>query len=134
MKITVCLIDDDRIFQFLTGKMLKEYQEKIEKVFHFYDGAPALEYLRENQHNADLFPEIIFLDISMPNLNGWDFLDEFKTLNPPKQTLIYMISSSVSPEDITRAEESSQIDKYLVKPLSRKKLKESLKEALELLN
>ena len=64
-------------------------------------------------------PDVILLDINVPIVDGWDFLDLYKTLpeDTQSQLTIYMISSSINPEDLRKAEDNEYISEYLVKPL-----------------
>lgn len=79
----------------------------------------ALKYfenLKKDEHNS--FPEVIFLDINMPKINGWDFLKKYEDLNIESDTKVVMLTSSLNPEDRERANKNPLIDTYLSKPLS----------------
>ena len=81
------------------------------------NGLEALDFLRkENQ----VIPELIFLDINMPKMNGWDFLAQYKHLNPIQKAriTIMMLTTSANPADIKRAEEIEDVTGYRCKPLS----------------
>jgi len=114
------LIDDDEIVVYLTKRLVAETNlVKLTQVFS--NGKSAIDYLNENADNADSLPEIIFLDLFMPIMDGWDFLEEYIMLKPKlhKQITIYIITSSVSPEDITRAKSYSEVSDYIVKPITK---------------
>ena len=72
--------------------------------------------------------EIIFLDINMPIMDGWQFLEEYIKLNPKigKKIVIYICSSSISPDDINKAKEISAVTDYIIKPVSKDMLAEIL--------
>jgi CheY-like chemotaxis protein len=123
------LIEDDEIFVFITLKIIKKADFDGElKVF--CNGKDAIEYLESTAGNEELLPEIIFLDLSMPILDGWGFLDEFLILKPKlkKKITIYIVTSSVSPHDVQRAKNISIVSDFIVKPISKERFIEIIKE------
>ncbi|MBE7640594.1 response regulator [Salegentibacter sp. BLCTC] len=126
MKIMICLIDDDKFYQFFAKRMLEGMPGRVKEVLQFYDAISALDYLRENINDEDKIPDIIFLDLNMPGLNGWDFLEELKNINFQKKSVIHICSSSVSTEDIVKAQEDTHIDRYIIKPLKTEQIKNIL--------
>jgi two-component system, chemotaxis family, chemotaxis protein CheY len=115
----IALIDDDEIFQFITSRLI-ERANLAQELKQFHNGDVALHYLSNHAHVADELPDIILLDINMPVIDGWMFLDEFKDLATKlqKKITIYMVSSSIAPEDINRAKSNPLVKDYLVKPVS----------------
>jgi CheY-like chemotaxis protein len=79
-------------------------------------------------NNDYQLPEVIFLDLSMPIMDGWQFLDEFTSLSlktdKTEKILIYICSSSISPHDITKAKEISSVTDFIIKPVTKDKLAE----------
>lgn len=124
---TIALIDDDEIFQFTTSRIIKLTNLPF-NITQFFNGEQAIAYLSKNAAYTDKLPDIILLDINMPVIDGWMFLDEFKTLanNLKKNITIYMVSSSIAPEDIRRAKSNPLVSDYLVKPISLETLKHVL--------
>ena len=124
----ITLIDDDDIFVFLTKKTI-ELTKLVELIQVFENGLDALNFLKENKYNIDSLPEIILLDLSMPIMNGWQFLDEYIKLNPyiGKKITIYICSSSISHDDITRAKAINAVSDYIIKPINKGKLIELIK-------
>lgn len=118
----IAIVDDDDIFQFTT-KIKLQKNKLAEEVLFFHDGGEMLEYIEES--SIDDLPEIILLDINMPIVDGWDFINLFQKLDKSKQNKmqIYMLSSSINPDDVRRAEESSYINDYITKPIRDKDLK-----------
>ena len=120
---TLTLVDDDDVFVFLTKKTI-EQTKLVDLIKVFGNGLDALNFLKENKHNIDVLPEIILLDLSMPIMNGWQFLEEYTKLNPTigKKITIYICSSSISPDDITRAKTINEVTDYIIKPITKDKL------------
>ena len=116
------LIDDDEIFTFMTKKII-ERTNLAEQIKIFVNGKEAIDFLQSIAHKKDLLPEIIFLDISMPVMDGWAFLDEYIALKPKfgKKVTLYIISSSVSPRDHERAKNYTDVSDFIVKPISKDK-------------
>jgi CheY-like chemotaxis protein len=124
----IALIDDDDIFQFTSFRIIKA-TKLTDNVKQFYNGSQAIDYLKDNAKHIEELPDIIFLDINMPISDGWMFLDNFCELQPylSKKMKIYMVSSSISPEDIKRANSHPFITEYLTKPLAPEKFEELIK-------
>lgn len=126
---TLTLVDDDDIFVFLTKKVV-EQTKLVDLIKVFGNGLDALNFLKENKNNVSALPEIILLDLSMPIMNGWQFLEEYTKLNPTigKKITIYICSSSISPDDITRAKAISEVSDYIIKPITKDKLIDLIKK------
>jgi CheY-like chemotaxis protein len=124
---TIALIDDDKVFQLIASRSIKagNFQGRI---LIFNNGREALEYLEQNAGNPDELPDVIFLDINMPVVDGWMFLDDYIQLKPQlrKSIRVYMISSSVDSRDISRARSYEDIREYICKPVSQQKFAEIL--------
>ncbi len=98
--------------------MIKIEKAKLAKeVLFFNDGDEILSYI--NERGAIDLPEIILLDINMPSVDGLDFLDLYKDVVDNKKAAIkiYMISSSINPDDVRRAEQSQFVIDYITKPI-----------------
>ncbi len=128
----ILLIDDDTINNFIVLNKLNNIALSLDAV-SVLNGREGLDYLNKCiLENLD-FPELILLDINMPVLDGWGFLDEFEKLekNYQQKTAIYMVSSSVYIEDIEKAKEYSQIKQFISKPLSKDKLTEIIQSRIQ---
>ena len=116
----VMLVDEDDIDNIINQKIM-ESNNFSEKILVLQAGADALNYLAEHGDNPDELPEIIFLDINMPIMDGFQFLEEFEELKKPlvhEKCKVIMLSSSISPKDIDRAASNRFVKKYLNKPLN----------------
>ena len=121
----IFLVDDDEIFVYLTKKTIEETR-LIDQIKTFGNGKDAIDYLEQIAGNKELLPEVIFLDLHMPVLDGWGFLEDYVRLNPKlgKKITLYIFTSSVSQQDIMRAHEISLVTDYIIKPMSKDKFTE----------
>lgn len=122
------LIDDDEIFVYLTRKTI-ESTNKIDEIKVFNDGQEAVKFLKKNSTNTEELPDIIFLDLNMPVMDGWEFLEEYIILEPKfkKRVILYLVSSTISPYDIERANSIGVVTDLLIKPLEKDRIIELLK-------
>lgn len=119
----VALVDDDQIYQFTAAKTL-ELTHSVSAIKSFSMAEDALTYLSQHAQEAESLPDYIFLDINMPVKDGWNFLEDFEKIyrSLVKQMTIYMVSSSIDPRDIKRAESNPHIKEYVTKPITIDKL------------
>jgi CheY-like chemotaxis protein len=124
------VVDDDKVFQLTTMRTIKA-ANLTDRVLQFENGEEALIFLREHATEMDNLPDYIFLDINMPFVDGWMFLEDFATLKQglKKDISIYMVSSSIDPRDVNRAKGNKDVQDYIIKPVSREKLIQLLKRA-----
>jgi response regulator of citrate/malate metabolism len=118
------LIDDDALYHQITHIMMEEYSP-VKEVVSSMDGKATLDYLIENKENKENLPDYIFLDLTMPEYDGWAFLNAYKKVyNSFKKAIrVYIVSSSIDPNDIERSKKYSFVDSYIIKPLKRDFLK-----------
>lgn len=123
----VALVDDDKIFQFTASKTIRGLQV-TDRILQFENGEDALKFLVENAADSDQLPDYIFLDINMPFVDGWMFLQDYSGLknNLSKDISIFMVSSSIDPRDIHRARSIPDVREYVIKPVSKEKFRELL--------
>ena len=112
----IVLIDDDPTTNTL-NKMIIERSELVDEVVMFEQAEQALFFLKGEGMNQK--QSLILLDINMPLMDGWDFLDEYMKLNGTRRSeKIVLLSSSIDPVDISRAEEFEKVSEFKSKPLS----------------
>lgn len=120
-----CIIDDDRIYVNLVKKII-EAKHLCENLLIFRDGKEALKYFETILCNLEEgnIPEIIFLDLNMPVMDGWQFLESFTQIKNKlgKVITLYIVSSSINPVDIERAKGINSVKDYIIKPISIKEL------------
>jgi len=114
------LVDDDEVYTFLTKRTIEE-TKLVDQIKVFSNGQDALEFLERAAGDKDLVPEVILLDINMPILDGWGFLEEFLAIKPSigKRITIYIVSTSISPYDIERAKNISEVSDFIIKPTTK---------------
>ena len=125
-KHIVCLIDDDNIYQY-TARILVESTGLVKQIQSFYNGFEAINWFRDQKNiDSETLPDVIFLDINMPVMNGWEFLEEYHKLytNLPKPIVVYVVSSSVDSSDMQKSRTYNAVSDYLVKPVNRSKYQE----------
>lgn len=127
----VLLIDDDHATNFIHRKIIEKSQitKHIEVVLN---GEEALNYIDKT---SDFFesPAIIFLDINMPVMDGWEFLDSYENLKVSQKdkTMIVMMSTSFNPDDKLKAENIKCVDCYKSKPMTYEIIEEIISKYVE---
>ncbi|MBU2997006.1 response regulator [Cellulophaga baltica] len=130
----VCIIDDDPIFVYGTKVILNYNRSFCSNIMVYENGEEALEDLVNELKNEEKLPEVIFLDLNMPIMDGWGFLDNFcKIPNIESQTSIYILSSSINPDDINKSKNYSIVKDFIQKPLTDAKFTKLL-EGIEVCN
>lgn len=120
---TVMLIDDNEIDNFINHKML-EGCNFSERTYIHTSGKSALEFLQNlakaGKVSKDLIPEIIFLDINMPIMDGFQFVEEFDKLSNDLKNLskVVILTTSINPSDVEKSKKNKYIIKYVNKPLT----------------
>jgi CheY-like chemotaxis protein len=115
----VAIVDDDEIYQFVLSAIINR-NKLAERVIIFSDGEKAIQYLADNKSTSENIPDVIFLDTNMPIMNGWQFIEEYKSIKAEikKKSDIFMFSSTVDPIDSEKASKISEISNFVIKPTS----------------
>lgn len=126
----VLLIDDDEATNYLHELIITE-SGITDKVVTVEDGVEALEYLISVQEDGSYpCPDLMFVDINMPRMNGWRFLEKYADLNIAQkgQTIVVvMLTTSLNPEDEDKAEKMGLIKDYKSKPMTLEMIEELMK-------
>lgn len=124
----VLLIDDDSACNFFNRRLLKNRGSSIQ-VQEARNGREALTLVKQAAENNQL-PHLVFLDLNMPVMSGWEFLNEFKKLPEAQkqQTVIIVLSSSINPDDQARAKSYPEVAGYKIKYLSDESLGQIIEE------
>ncbi|MFE3847840.1 response regulator [Flavobacterium sp. LB3P45] len=117
-KKTIWVIDDDTIYQIIVNKIIQK-SEMFSNVTSFKNGKEAIDTLTSLAKQDELLPDIILLDINMPIMDGWEFMEEMTILKPSmtKKIIVYVVSSSIAIEDKNKSKTYPDILGYLSKPV-----------------
>ena len=119
-KLNSILLVDDCEATNLIHRLIIEKYGCAEQVVEAMNGVEALDYLTTKVDGRFPQPELVFLDVNMPGMNGWEFLDAYRML-PEEQlagVVVVMLTTSTNPDDRARAEELNEISLFASKPLS----------------
>ncbi|SDE70956.1 response regulator [Cellulophaga baltica] len=124
-----CVIDDDPISVFGLKKTIKE-TKFCKEIIVYENGYEAINGLKDLLNTNSNIPPIIFLDLNMPIMDGWDFLEDFIKIPEEnrKNVRIYIISSSVDPRDLIKAKSYSAVNNFFVKPVTTNDLQKVIDE------
>jgi len=120
-KINLLVIDDDDINIFIIKKIVEKTGYEAQMVAKT-NGQLAIDYLQELIDGQQPFPHLILIDINMPVLNGWEFLEAYEKMNIQEDVDMYMLSSSVYENDIEKAKTYKTVKGFISKPLSIERL------------
>lgn len=115
----IMLVDDDLNDNFFHEREIKKANAAT-IVIEKNTGLEALEYLKSKKLDSDMIPDLIFLDINMPGMNGWDFLQQYELLDKKLQNsvIIIMLTTSDNEDDVARSKAWSFVADYITKPLT----------------
>jgi CheY-like chemotaxis protein len=118
-KKTIWVIDDDIIYQTIINKLIQK-SGAFSNHTSFTNGKEAIVALNNSMQNNETIPDIILLDINMPVMDGWEFMEEIKRIKSKisKKIIIYIVSSSIALEDKNKSKTFTDIIGYIPKPIS----------------
>lgn len=111
-----CIIDDDTVYVNLVKKLI-QLKKLCDNILVFKNGKEALEFFKDSK----ALPDLILLDLNMPIMNGWEFLEHFNPINKGLQNTrsnLYVVSSSIDPVDSEKAKSIECVRDYISKPIS----------------
>lgn len=120
IKKSIWVIDDDPIYQIIINKLIKK-SDFFSTANSFKNGKEAIDFLQNTIKKDRLSPpDIVLLDINMPIMDGWEFLEALEILKPEigKKIIIYIVSSSIAVEDKNKAKKYTNVLGYISKPIS----------------
>lgn len=125
----ILLIDDDEIANYINASVVK-HVDCSETVVSVQSGQAALDYLTSKVEGIYPQPDLIFLDINMPGMNGWEFLEHYQKLEDSQQgkVIVVMLTSSVNPDDMEKARSMEGITEFKTKPMTEQMLMAILAE------
>ena len=120
---TIYIVDDDSLYTLLLKKKIDKLH-LCNKIMSFANGENAINQIKQYIETKEELPDIVFLDINMPIMNGWEFMEEFIKLLPllHKKISIYISSSSIAAEDRMKAQSYEAIENYISKPIENETL------------
>ncbi|WP_276364235.1 response regulator [Daejeonella sp. H1SJ63] len=123
----VFIIDDDPIHQRIAQIMIAKHRIYDEYV-SYTEAEKALEFLNQNAGNKELLPDVILLDLNMPVVDGWDFLQAFEKIvkDFKKEVRIYIVTSSVDDKDKQKSQDFTTVKGFISKPLSPEMIRTTL--------
>jgi len=119
-KFKLALLIDDNQIDNIINKRILENHNFVEKIITYQSAKDAMDYLKTNSDNSELFPDFILLDIRMPEMDGFQFLAEFENIQShyKARCSIFILSSSLDPIDQRKVAENKYVVKFLGKPLT----------------
>ena len=123
------IIDDNPADHYIMQRLLHN-NYNCEQATYTYDGRLVLDYLEENK-DTDTLPDVIFLDLDMPGLTGWEFLDKLEKFNfgEKKNVRVHIMSSSIRSADVFHSKKYACVNSFMTKPLSRDLVNKICEEA-----
>jgi CheY-like chemotaxis protein len=117
----IMLIDDNKIDNFFHERVIRK-NNAAKEIIAMESGQAAIDHIKAG--NAVLQPELIFLDINMPGMDGWEFIEHYKQLdnNLQKAMIVVMLTTSDNPDDIARARIKGILSDFKSKPLTKEML------------
>jgi len=117
---TLFVVDDNEIDKRIMKFTLVKYPA-FDYVLYFDGGLPLINYLKEHKNDYNNIPDTVFLDLRMPDYDGWKVLEELQALYPAlsKKLKVYIITASINPEDKMKAEEYPFVQHFISKPFTK---------------
>jgi CheY-like chemotaxis protein len=123
------IVDDDTIFQYSIRRIIQSVDSNI-RVTSYFDGAEFLAFLKSHDESESELPSDVLMDINMPLLDGWSFIEEIEKMNLVESLpfRLHIMTSSISPEDRKRYDEKDFLGMYIVKPIDDKVIQQIINQ------
>ena len=130
MKKLIC-VDDSQLDHYILKRILHKYKLAYE-VNCTADGEEVIRYLKQHKRNKNILPDVILLDLYMPQFDGWTFLEKVQELYQQlsKPIKIYILSASINPKDIDRAKNFPVVRSFVFKPITKNALEKLVDEEM----
>ncbi|MCL7986948.1 response regulator [Sphingobacterium sp. lm-10] len=129
----ICVVDDDPIFHYVCKVNFSSLCDDLE-FLTFLDGKQAYDYFICQSDRGNALPDIVLVDINMPVMNGWELVDHLNNRHLLDNTELYIVSSSVSPEDSFRSLSKKAVTGYVTKPLLKENFTHIYHDAIQKYN
>ncbi len=128
-KKEIWIVDDDNIYQIIVRKIISKI-ELFSSFSSYKNGKDAIDALKKAIENNENIPDVILLDINMPIMDGWEFMDEIVSYKSKlnQKIAIYIVSSSIAVQDKDKAKTYTEILGFLSKPITMDALYEIVSE------
>ena len=125
------LVDDNSDDNFYHERVIRK-NNAADRVVSIESAREAIDYLKNKNDHEDAHPDLIFLDINMPGMNGWEFVEEYKKLDKElrSKAVIVMLTTSDNPDDVAKAKTHEVLADFRTKPLTKEMLGEIIAKYL----
>lgn len=124
------IIDDDKILTYVLQRIMGSVYS-FENIEIFQNGKDAINHLSALKKDPESLPDLILLDLNMPVMDGWQFLDEFEKIKLDKKITLYIVSSSIDIQDHNKAKNYKTVSDFLIKPIGKKQIEQMIESYQE---
>ena len=121
----IWIVDDDTTYVFICKHLFEKVSQKNTQISVLNDGAVAIAQIEKLRDTPNQLPDLILLDLDMPCMDGWSFIDHFRVQKKSieKDVQIIILSSSLNYKERKRAANCKEVSDYIVKPITASHIK-----------